>query len=83
MEVSTVFACECNGGRLFANRNALNKHKLTKIHQAWENVNDLRDERCRRTLLENQNADLKRQISELKDELRGVYRRIISIESEQ
>lgn len=76
MEVSQSFSCECNG-KTYANRYGLAQHKKSAAHQAWENIKELKDERCRRTLLENQNASLKKEISELKEELRRVYRRII------
>lgn len=81
MEVSQSFSCECNG-RTYVSRYGLTQHKKTAAHQAWENLKELRDERCRRTLLENQNATLKREISELKDELRRVYRRLVLEEEE-
>ena len=69
--------CECNG-RTYANRAGLIRHQKTAAeHKMWETVKELRDERCRRTLLENHNAALKKEIAELNEELRRVYRRII------
>lgn len=76
MDVSQAFICECNG-KTYATRYGLAQHKKTAAHHTWETVKDLKDERCRRNLLENQNAVLKKEITELKDELRRVYRRII------
>jgi chaperonin cofactor prefoldin len=70
---------------MYKSRSGLVQHKKSAAHQSWETTKELKDERCRRTLLENQNAALKKEISDLKEELRRVYRRIIlendSIES--
>jgi hypothetical protein len=76
MEVTQNFTCECNG-HMYKNKSGLAQHKKSAAHQSWETVRELKDERCRRTLLENQNAMLKKEISDLKDELRRVYRRVI------
>jgi chaperonin cofactor prefoldin len=86
MEVTQNFTCECNGHtHMYKSRSGLVQHKKSAAHQSWETTKELKDERCRRTLLENQNAALKKEISDLKEELRRVYRRIIlendSIES--
>ena len=78
MEVTQNFTCECNGNtHMYKNKSGLLQHYKTKEHKNWETVRELKDERCRRTLLENQNAMLKKEISDLKDELHRVYRRII------
>lgn len=83
MEVTQNFTCECNGHtHMYKNKSGLVQHKKSAAHQSWETTKELRDERCRRTLLENQNASLKKEITDLKDELRRVYRRIINLEND-
>jgi hypothetical protein len=78
MEVSQNFTCECNGHtHEYKNKSGLVRHYNCKDHRIWATTKELRDERCRRTLLENQNASLKKDIYELNEELRRVYRRII------
>lgn len=67
---------------MYKNKSGLVQHKKSAAHQSWETTKELRDERCRRTLLENQNASLKKEITDLKDELRRVYRRIINLEND-
>lgn len=78
MEVSQKFTCECNGhSHEYKNRVGLVRHYSTKEHKSWETTKELKDERCRRTQLENQNAALKKEIADLNEELRRLYRRIL------
>ncbi len=78
MEVSQTFTCECNGHSYeYKSRTGLVRHYSTKEHKSWETTKELKDERCRRTQLENQNAALKKEIADLNEELRRLYRRIL------
>ena len=83
MEVSQNFTCECNGHtHEYKNKSGLVRHYNCKDHRIWAITKELKDERCRRTILENQNAVLKKEISELNEELRRVYRRIIQLQDD-
>ena len=58
MDITESLVCKCNG-RKYLNERSLREHKKTKIHQAWENENEIFDLRCRCKKLENEVESLK------------------------
>ena len=66
MECSVIFRCECNDKR-YPTKSALNSHKKTKSHKAYEEAKELRQLKIDLTNRDNMILSLNNTIQLLKE----------------
>lgn len=59
MEISSTFSCPCRPGFMYKN---LTQHKKTKMHVAWETIQDVKDIRIKSKTYENEVERLKNRL---------------------
>lgn len=66
MECIVVFRCECNN-KTYPSKSALNAHRKTKAHKAWEETKELRLLKIELTERDNRIVSLNQTITLLKE----------------
>ena len=62
MELSSTFTCPCRPEFTYKNAKALTIHKKSKMHLAWETVQDVKDTRVKSKQYENEVERLKNRL---------------------
>lgn len=79
MEVSKVFTCPCRPGFTYKD---LKSHKTTKMHKAWESVQENKNSLIRSKEYENEIYRLKNRLRHKEDVETALMVRINQLESE-
>ena len=82
MEVSSTLQCECRPGFFYKNASSLKSHHKTKIHQAWESIQEVRDIRIKAKQFENEIERLKNRLIHKEKIESELLRRIAELESQ-
>lgn len=65
-EISILYKCDCNE-KSYPSLQSLKSHKKTKLHKAWENMNELRLLKIQLTEKDNEILNLSLKIKLLKE----------------
>ena len=65
-EISIIYKCECNE-KTYPSLQSLKSHKKTKLHKAWESINELRLLKIQLTEKDNEILNLSSKVKLLKD----------------
>lgn len=82
MELSLQLTCPCRPAFTYKNEVSLAGHKKTKLHRAWEDSREHKQDRARAKEFENEIERLKRRIIHKEEVERALLKRIQQLENE-
>lgn len=82
MELSVQLVCPCRPGFVYKNQVSLYQHKKSKIHKAWEALQENKNDKLRSKEFENEIERLKRRLHHKEAVEVELLNRIHSLECE-